>query len=201
VRRRTAIALGLAAATMAALVVGLSLFSSGGGRLNAWHTRAVYPLDHAAAIRRAARHNGLDPALVAAVMYGESGFDARARSPRGAVGLMQVLPETAAQIAHETGGVAFVTGDLEDAVVNIRYGCYYLRRAFDLFGGRTLAAVAAYNAGVGRVTRWVAAAHAAGHELRLADIPYAETRAYVGRVLSLRRVYRTTYGDQLGTRP
>ena len=163
-----------------------------------WVTRTVHPLEHAGTIRAAARRNGLDPALVAAVIYAESRFDEHARSSQGAVGLMQVLPSTAAQIAGETGGVAFVPSDLEDPRVNIRYGCYYLRRALEQFDGDVPAAVASYNAGMGAVAGWEADAAAAGHRLRVSDIPFAETRAYVADVLELRRVYRKTYGDRLG---
>ena len=80
------------------------------------------------AIRAAARRNDLDPALVAAVIYAESRFDAHARSSQGAVGLMQVLPETAdADRAARPAACAFVPADLDDPRVNIRYGCYYLR--------------------------------------------------------------------------
>ena len=164
-----------------------------------WYAQVAYPLDHAGAIRVAARRNELDPALVAAVIYTESRFDEHARSSAGAVGLMQVLPETAAQIARETGGVSFTTADLEDPRVNVRYGCYYLRRALDAFDGDVRAAVASYNAGLGAVAQWRAEAAADGHALRIADIPYAETRAYVGQVLELRRVYREMYGDRLPT--
>ncbi len=162
-----------------------------------WLSRTVYPLEHESVIRAAAKKHKLDPALVAAVIYVESGFDETARSPQGAVGLMQVLPETAAQIAKETGGSAFVTADLEDPKVNVRYGTYYLRRSLDQFDGDTFAAVAAYNAGGSAVRRWEAEAEAEGHELRVGDIPYAETRAYVDSVLRVRTLYRETYGDRL----
>ncbi len=172
------------------------LFTSAEGP-SSWYAKTVYPLEHAGVIRAAARRNGLDPALVAAVIYAESRFDEGARSEAGAVGLMQVLPETAAQIARETGGVAFVAADLEDPEVNVRYGCYYLRRALEAFDGDVLAAVASYNAGMGAVAGWEADAAAKGHELRAADIPFAETKAYVKQVLELRRVYRETYGDRL----
>ena len=170
---------------------------AGGAHGAGWYARAMYPLKYDDAIRASARHNDLDPALVAAVIYAESRFDASARSPHGAVGLMQVLPETAAQIARETGGVAFVPGDLEDPEVNVRYGTYYLRTVLDQFGGDTVAAIAAYNAGAGAVQGWVDAAHAEGRDLRLTDIPYPETRAYVRSVLEARTVYRRTYGDRL----
>jgi len=134
---------------------------------------------------------------VAAVIYAESRFDAGARSSHGAVGLMQVLPETAGQIARETGGVAFVPEDLADPEVNVRYGTYYLRTVLDQFTGDTVAAIAAYNAGAGVVQEWVDEAHAAGHDLRIPDIPFPETRAYVRSVLEARKVYRQTYGDRL----
>lgn len=165
----------------------------GGGPVS----RTVYPLEHDEVIRAAAHKQRLDPALVAAMIYVESGFDETARSPRGAVGLMQVLPATAQEIAHKTGGVAFVEQDLEDPKVNVRYGAYYLRSTMNQFEGDTLAAVAAYNAGGEAVAEWQAEAAEAGRELRAEDIPYAETRAYVADVLRLRHVYRQTYGDRL----
>lgn len=162
-----------------------------------WYERTVYPLQHGAAIRAAAQKNNIDPALVAAVIYVESGFDEHARSAQGAVGLMQVLPATAQEIARRTGGSAFSTGDLEDPKVNVRYGTYYLRTVLDQFDGDTLSAVAAYNAGGGAVGKWAAAAEAEGRPLRAADIPYAETRAYVSEVLRVRKLYRENYGEQL----
>ena len=194
---------GLALAVLAG-VAGVALWvSSGSGGVQApgWYSRTVYPLEYEAAIRASSRHNDLDPALVAAVIYAESRFDTTAVSPHGAVGLMQVLPETAAQIARETGGVAFVPEDLADPRVNIRYGTYYLRTVLDQFHGDRIAAIAAYNAGAGAVGEWEAAARAAGHPLRLADIPYAETRAYVRSVLKARRIYRETYGERLRRAP
>ncbi len=196
---RRLILFGLALAVVAGFA-GVALWvssGSGGVRAPDWYARAVYPLEYEAAIRATARRHDLDPALVAAVIYAESRFDATARSSQGAVGLMQLLPETAAQIARETGGVAFVPADLNDPRVNIRYGCYYLRATLDLFGGDRVAAIAAYNAGAGVVREWEAAARAADHALRIADIPYAETRAYVRSVLEARAIYRETYGERL----
>ena len=196
---RRLVLFGLALAVVAGLagvVVWVST-GSGGVRTAGWYERTVYPLKYDGAIRASSRRNHLDPALVAAVIYVESRFDAQARSSHGAVGLMQVLPATAAQIARETGGVAFVPADLQDPRVNIRYGCHYLRTVLDMFGGDRVAAIAAYNAGAGAVGQWQAAALAEGHALRAADIPYAETRAYVRSVLEALKIYRKTYGDRL----
>jgi soluble lytic murein transglycosylase len=187
------VAVALVAALGASRWVG-PLFASGGPD---WYVRAVYPLEHAGAIRDASRRYDLGPPLVAAVVYAESRFDEHARSSQGAVGLMQILPETAEQIADESGGVTLKAADLEDPRVNVRYGCYYLRQALDAFDGDVRAAVASYNAGMGAVSEWRAEAAAEGHELRPRDIPYPETRAYVKKVLEARRVYRETYGDRL----
>jgi soluble lytic murein transglycosylase len=198
--RRLVIGLVLVAAAVA-VAAGVAhwagpLFAGGSGP--SWYTKTVYPLKYTGAIRAGAARYHLDPALVAAVVYAESKFDEHARSSQGAVGLMQVLPDTADQIAGESGGVTFTAADLEDPRINVRYGSYYLRQALDAFDGDARAAVASYNAGVGVVGEWVKRAHDDGHELRLRDIPYPETRAYVQKVLEARRVYREQYGDRLG---
>jgi soluble lytic murein transglycosylase len=157
--------------------------------------RLGFPLHYVQDIRSAAQRNHLDPALVAAVIYAESHFDQSVRSRSGAVGLMQVMPATAQEIAHKSGGVAFVTSDLDTPRINILYGCFYLRRLMDQYHGSLVETLAAYNAGSGNVDQWVASL---GGALRVADIPFGETRTYVERVLSLRTVYRHIYGAQLG---
>lgn len=163
----------------------------------AWYARQLYPLNHAAAINDGARKYRLDPALVAAVIYQESRFRDGTTSSRGAIGLMQLLPSTAQEIAHRSGGRRFVVGDLEDAHINIMYGCNYLRYLLDRFHGSTVEAVAAYNAGVANVDGWLRGRAA----LRVSDIPFAETRDYVRHVGLLTDVYRRAYGADLGPRP
>lgn len=165
----------------------------------AWYARQVYPLGHAATIDEGARKNGLDPALVAAVIYQESRFREKTTSHSGAIGLMQLMPSTAQEIARRTGGRRFVVGDLADPRINIMYGCNYLRYLLDRFHGSTIAAAAAYNAGVANVERWLQQRHRA--PLRIADIPFAETRDYVRNVGLLTDVYRRAYSDALGPRP
>jgi len=163
-----------------------------------WMPAAVgklgFPLEHADAVLAAAERNDLDPALVAAVIYTESRFDEGVRSPQGAVGLMQVLPSTAAEIARKSGGVTFVTTDLGTPRINVLYGCFYLRHLLKRFDGSLVEALAAYNAGASTVEEWLA--DSAGR-LAAADIPYEETRSYVERVLRLRAIYRHVYGAQL----
>jgi soluble lytic murein transglycosylase len=155
------------------------------------------PLHDVSVIRTQAAEKHLDPALVAAVIYAESKFDPRT-SPAGALGLMQILPETAAFIARRSGGIAFTTSDLATPAVNVAYGSWYLRYLLDHYEGAELPALAAYNAGLGEVDSWVAKAREEGSALTVADIPYPETRAYVERVLAAQSAYRSTYSHELG---
>ncbi len=189
-RRRAVLSLGAVALLGAAVVLALPLAQ-----------RAVnefgLPLDYSAVIRQQAAAKRLDPALVAAVIYAETKFDARTSSA-GAVGLMQILPETAEYLAHRTGATSFHTSDLWTPQINIAYGSYYLRYLLDEFHGSTWMALAAYNGGEANVDRWVAAARARGQRFAIGDIPFPQTRAYVQRVLEARQDYRHTYAAQLG---
>jgi len=146
------------------------------------------PLRHEDIIRQQARAKDLDPALVAAVIYQESRFHTDARSRTGAVGLMQLQPETAQAIALRTGGTAFQVSDLTNPAINIRYGSWYLQNLFEKYRNERLV-LAAYNAGQGNVDRWLANGQ---------QIEYAETRAYVDRVERLKALYRKAWHSELG---
>jgi soluble lytic murein transglycosylase len=152
------------------------------------------PLQDASVIRTQAADKGLDPALIAAVIYAETKFEPRTSSA-GALGLMQILPGTALYLARLSGGSRFTTADLATPAVNVAYGSYYLRYLLNHYDGNEMLAVAAYNAGLANVDRWVASA---GGSLTVAQIPFPETQAYVERVLEAQREYRATYARQLG---
>ena len=152
------------------------------------YVRVVYPLEYAEIVRGHARNYALDPALLAAVIYQESRFDARARSSSGAIGLMQLLPNTARGIALRTGGTRFRVADLYEPELNVRYGSWYLRHLLDRYGD-VRDALAAYNAGQRNVDRWRSAGRGIG---------FAETRGYVRRVLEMRDVYARAYRSELG---
>ncbi|HYM44553.1 MAG TPA: lytic transglycosylase domain-containing protein [Solirubrobacteraceae bacterium] len=185
---------GLAlAAVVAAGVLAVTL----GPDLDHTVRRLALPLSDEQVIREQAAAKHLDPALIAAVIYAETKFDPRT-SPAGAEGLMQILPSTAQFLAHLSGGVRFTTSDLGTPAINVAYGSYYLRYLLDHYGGDETLAVAAYNAGLANVDRWVARAGAEGKRLQVAEIPFAETRAYVQRVLQAQQEYRSLYAHQLG---
>jgi soluble lytic murein transglycosylase len=153
-----------------------------------WYAKHRYPLAYEHVIVGHARNYELDAALLAAVVYRESKFDSDARSASGAIGLMQLLPETAKGIAVHTGGKEFVVQDLYDPEINVRYGAFYLRRLLRKYGDERLA-LAAYNAGQRNVDEWLAAER---------GIVFPETREYVDDVLELREIYARAHGEELG---
>jgi soluble lytic murein transglycosylase len=156
------------------------------------------PLRHEDIIRQQAADKGLDPALIAGVIYTESRFRDQT-SHAGAKGLMQLLPSTAHDIARKSGGTAFVQGDLANPQVNISYGSFYLRYLLQRYGGNEVLAIAAYNAGEGRVDQWIFDARHKGEAFdRARHIPFPETRHYVEQVLDVRARYREEYGRELG---
>jgi soluble lytic murein transglycosylase len=162
-----------------------------------WYARERYPLRYASIVRGHAQHYHLDPALLAAVIYTESKFNAHSVSSAGAVGLMQLLPDTAKGIALHTGGSGFVISDLDDPEINVRYGAWYLEHLQEKYESRPNAtdlALAAYNAGQGQVDHWLAETPPGSP----VHIGFAETRAYVARVHQLQAIYRRAYASQLG---
>lgn len=119
----------------------------------------------------------------------ESKFNATARSDAGAVGLMQLTPNTAKGIAQYTGGSRFRTSDLTNPDINMRYGAWYLGHLLTRYHGNEKLALAAYNAGEDNVDRW---------QREHVGIQFDETRDYVDKVERLKKIYRRTYPSQLG---
>ena len=155
------------------------------------------PLRHEDIIRQQASDKGLDPSLIAGVIYVESRFRDQT-SNAGAKGLMQLTPDTAKFVERLSGGSTFEISDLSTPQVNIAYGTYYLRYLLDRYGDNEVLALAAYNGGEGNVDRWVDAARQEGQALSIDAIPFGETRAYVRAVQRAARQYRDNYRSELG---
>jgi soluble lytic murein transglycosylase len=155
-----------------------------------WH---AWPLPYAETVRRAARQgSGLGPELVYAIMREESGYRPAVVSVSGARGLLQLMPETAEQLARGIALEGFAPDDLFSPEVNIRLGSAYLGELLARFAGRTSAAVASYNAGPQAVASWLEASGAEDDEW-VEAIPYEQTRGYVKRVLRSIHAYRVLY--------
>jgi soluble lytic murein transglycosylase len=141
----------------------------------------LYPHPYDAEVRRGATLSGLPPDLIYAIIRQESLYRADARSSANAIGLMQLLPETARRTAKSWGLTAPSNSSLVIPSVNVPLGSAYLRDMLDRWNGQAPFAIASYNAGPGAVKRWLPAAPMAT-DVWVENIPYNETRSYVQRV-------------------
>ncbi|MEO6202937.1 MAG: lytic transglycosylase domain-containing protein, partial [Nitrospirales bacterium] len=139
----------------------------------------------------------VDPFLVAGLIREESLYSARVVSPVGAIGLMQLMPETAKRVGRQLG-LPDSDSDrkgLEEPNRNIQLGTYYLGQLLNEFQGNIIYSVAAYNAGPQAVKRWIGQNGHRDPDEFVELIGYRETRGYVKRVLGSYRIYRTLFGD------
>ena len=151
--------------------------------------RAAYPLRYEEAIRDLSREHGLEPTLVAAVVYAESRFEPNAESHQGAYGLMQLMPQTAAFVSERSG----IRGNYRNPEVNLALGTWYLGYLEGQYMGDERLMLAAYNSGEGQVNSWISDE---GFDIGR-DIPFRETREYVENVLAAQDTYEDLYGKNL----
>ncbi len=155
--------------------------------------RIVYPFPHREIIMTEAERRGLIPFEVAGLIRQESFFNPNAVSAAGAIGLMQVMPQTGAGLARRTGINGFNSSMLRDPSINMRLGSLYLADQMDRWNGRLSDVLSAYNAGPNRVARWRTFPEHADDEIYIERIPIAETRDYVKRVKLNAAIYRRLY--------
>ncbi|MCH8919227.1 MAG: transglycosylase SLT domain-containing protein [Chloroflexi bacterium] len=155
--------------------------------------RLAYPSDYLDLATAEAEANGFPPLLLLALIRQESFFQPDAESFAGALGLTQVIPTTADEIAGQLDEPDFAYSDLLRPTVSLRFGAHYLGSQLELFAGDIPAALAAYNGGPGNSLRWQEAA-AGDPDVLLETIDLSETRAYVQLVLEHYARYRLAYG-------
>jgi len=166
-----------------------------------WDDLAIrFPLAYREAIGAQAAQSGvLDSTFVYAIARQESAFISNARSSAGALGLMQLMPATAREVANTAGLRLNGNGDILEPATNIALGSRYLGKMLQDFGGNRILAAAAYNAGPNRVRRWVAEQSGAPLpvDIWVETIPFAETRGYVQNVLAYAVIYGYRMGESL----
>lgn len=145
-------------------------------------------------IEQYAEANGLEKSLVAALIYQESRYRTDAVSSSGARGLMQLMPDTAKWVAARLD-LDYSQEKLKEPEYNIRLGTYYLGYLLDKYDGATELALAAYNAGPGNVDSWLKN-DKYSKDGKLTNIPFTETKNYVGNVLKMQKVYQKMYAGQ-----
>jgi TolA-binding protein len=155
-----------------------------------------FPLAYWELIQEKARERGLDPYLVLALIRQESLFDAGARSPAAALGLMQLLPSTAGRVAKQAGLPLASNEQLLEPEINLTLGMQYLKELLQRYSNNWFKAIAAYNAGEAAVDRWEKEILTDDAEEFVERIPYLETRGYVKLVMRNHRIYKRLYDQQ-----
>lgn len=149
--------------------------------------RSAFPRPHADVVEA----SGLEPNLVYSVVKAESGFDEKAVSRAGAVGLMQLLPSTAKFVCTRND-IPYEEERLSQGDYNLRLGCLYLHYLLEKFPAEKTA-LAAYNAGEGVVAEWLADPELSSDGATLARIPYPETAQYVKKIAKIKKFYDFFY--------
>jgi soluble lytic murein transglycosylase len=144
------------------------------------YIRSLYPFHYWLSILEWSNQRKISPALVLGLMRQESRFEAQIRSSAGAIGLMQIMPETGAWIASKKGLSSYNLNNPND---NIKFGTWYLDYTHSRYGNDSMLAVASYNAGPGAVGSWVSSRSINDPDEFVNSIPYRETRDYVSKVL------------------
>jgi soluble lytic murein transglycosylase len=177
-----------------------------------WHDRAIrtanqadalddldlrFPIAYRDVVEANARANDIDPGWIYGVMRQESMFVPDARSPAGALGLMQLMPRTGKMVARELNMGRMPPSRILDIENNVKLGAGYLRRMLDQNGGNAMLATASYNAGPHRVRQWLPADGKMSADVWANSIPYSETRDYVKNVMT----FTTIYEHRLGLKP
>lgn len=155
--------------------------------------KLMYPIDYETEIAVSSQTFDIDPHLILAIIRVESHFRPEVSSHKGAYGLMQLMPDTAQWMVDEGHFEAEFMQRLHEPAVNIHMGSWYIKQLMSEFDGNLVAAVAAYNAGPGRVHRWIEEGKWDGQKKHIEHIPFGETRHYVERVLYYYDKYKSLY--------
>ena len=153
-----------------------------------------FPVTYKDTVLRYARQYEVDPDWVYAVIRQESAFLPNARSPVGAMGMMQIMPGTAKQLARDMRIATPSANQLGTPEVNIRMGVFYLKQLLNQFGGNMILATASYNAGPHRAKAWQPKYGAMEGDIWVDTIPFRETREYVKNILAYQAIYRHHLG-------
>ncbi|WP_138755394.1 lytic transglycosylase domain-containing protein [Paenibacillus sinopodophylli] len=159
-----------------------------------WLGAIMYPVKYKADIRASASNYGVEPHLVAAIIRSETNYQTGKDSRKGALGLMQIMPDTADWVVQKAGFKNVTEDTLRHrADVSIEIGSWYLNSLSEQFGQNQIAAIAAYNAGPGNVRKWLDTGVWDGTIETVNEIPFGETRHYVQRVIYYYNKYKDLY--------
>lgn len=180
-----------------AVILGLLFFSTNVlGDIKSRVMMRFYPQDYSEYVSYYSAEYNVDEALVYSVIRTESGFRAEVESHAGAIGLMQIMPETFEWLQNLADGeITHSESELLNPEINIKYGTYFLKYLLDHYNGNEKLAVAAYNAGSANVDSWLGDSSYSNDGVELHSIPFTETSQYIQRVENTKAVYESLYYD------
>lgn len=196
-RKKRRAGCGIAVAIPALVLVAATVLFFATGVFDSLKTRyyqSMYPRDYQSYVSEASAEFGVEESLIYAVIRTESGFREQAQSHAGAIGLMQLMPDTFSWLQQKLNGEATMGEEaLYDSQTNIRYGTYLLAVLLEMYNGDLTAATAAYNAGLSNVSSWLEDPAYSPDGKTLSVIPFEETEQYVSRVLQSKEMYDRLY--------
>lgn len=162
-----------------------------------WVLKKLYKLEYSEYVYQYAEENNIDPLLVFAIIKAESNFNHSIQSSSGAIGLMQLMESTAIEMAKEVKQEIVVKEALYNPEINIKIGTFYYAYLIQHYEGNEYLALAAYNAGMGNVDKWIKEGIIKADGSDLENIPYKETNNYVRKIIRDYKIYQRLYGENL----
>lgn len=158
-----------------------------------WFLKKIYKLEYSEYVYKYAKENDIDPYLIFSIIKAESNFQRNIESSSGAIGLMQLMETTAIEMANEIGEEVVVKEALYNPEMNIKIGTNYYAYLIKHYDGNKELALAAYNAGMGNVDKWIKEGVIKEDGSDLENIPYKETNNYVRKIIRNYRIYQSLY--------
>ncbi|TDT61189.1 lytic transglycosylase domain-containing protein [Fonticella tunisiensis] len=156
-----------------------------------------YPVIYSNIVEKYSTEYNIDSRLVYSLIKVESKFNPYAKSSKGAIGLMQITPQTGRYISKLIGEKEFNADTLYDPDTNVRYGCFYISKLYKDFDGNIDIILAAYNGGEGNVRKWLREESDGTRYLKIEDIPFSETKSYVYKVKKNYKIYKFLYSQRM----
>lgn len=157
--------------------------------------KKIFPLQYSQSVMKYSKQYNVDPYIVYSIIRVESKFNPYAKSNKGAMGLMQITPQTGRYIAELLDIDNFEESKLYNPDLNIQFGSFYFTKLYNDFNKDMDCALAAYNGGSGNVAKWIETNTDGKDYLDVNKIPFKETRNYVIRVKKIYNIYKFLYSD------
>lgn len=176
------------------LVIAILLIIAKIFNIKQYILKSIYPQKYSEYVEQYAKEFNVDPILIFSIIKAESNFDPNARSSSGAQGLMQLMENTAIEVAEKIGEPFIKEQSLLEPEKNIKIGTKYYSDLLNIYDGNMLLSLTAYNAGIGNVNSWIKEGIIKKDGSDIENIPYKETNMYVRKIINNYKMYQKIYG-------